>query len=92
MQIDDDTRISKTENFVETVVDDEVVLLHIVNGQFYSLKDTGRAAWEMLEANPRFGDLVAAMREAYDVDEAVCRAELQTLMGELSERTLVEVG
>lgn len=92
MQIDNDTRVSKTDNFVETVVDDELVLLHIDNGQFYSLKDTGRAAWEMLDANPRFGDLVAAMGEAYEVDEAKCRTQLQALMGDLAERTLVAIG
>lgn len=91
VNIDNDCTVKKTENFVETVVDDELVLLHIVNGQFYSLKDTGRTAWNLLDEHPRFGELVDAMRQTYDVDEETCRNELQKLIGDLAKRTLVEV-
>lgn len=91
MTIPADATIRKTDNFVETVVDDEVVLLHIVNGQFYSLKDTGKRAWELLDANSRLSELVAAMQGEYDVDEATCRGELDALFADLRERTLVEV-
>ncbi|MBH5323162.1 PqqD family protein [Aurantiacibacter sediminis] len=91
MDIANDTTIRKTDNFVETVVDDELVLLHIVNGQFYSLKDTGRRAWELLEDEKQFGSLVNAMCGEYDVAEETCRSELGKLFGELQERTLVEL-
>lgn len=91
MDINNDAKISKTDNFVETVVDDELVLLHIINGQFYSLKDTGRRAWELLDDNPQFGQLCSAMCGEYDVTEDTCRSELGKLFGDLKERTLVEI-
>ncbi|WP_271077309.1 PqqD family protein [Aurantiacibacter sp. MUD61] len=91
MEISNDTEIRKTDNFVETVVDDELVLLHIINGQFYSLKDTGRRAWELLEDNKQFGSLVNAMCGEYEVAEDTCREELGKLFGDLQERTLVEI-
>ncbi|WP_158611011.1 PqqD family protein [Aurantiacibacter spongiae] len=91
MDLRNDSTIRKTDNFVETVVDDELVLLHIVNGKFYSLKETGRRAWELLDDVDRFDRLVAAMQDEYDVAEATCREQLEHLLGDLHERTLVSV-
>lgn len=92
MEFDEETNIYKTENFVETLVDDELVLLHIINGKFFSLKDTGRRAWELLDTNPRFGTLLDAMVLEYDVDPARCRLELASLLADLEARTLLQSG
>ena len=90
--IDNNTKITKTDDCVETVVDDELVLMNIVNGLFFSLKDTGRRAWELLGEHRSFGALIDAMRSEYDVAEDTCRAELTKLIEDLQERTLVELG
>ena len=91
MAIESDCTIRKSENFVETVVDEELVLMHIVDGRFYALKDTGRHAWKLLDEHARFGDLVEAVRGDYDVSEATCREELGKLFDDLRERTLVSI-
>ncbi|WP_162199485.1 PqqD family protein [Aurantiacibacter marinus] len=92
MNIETKSKITKTDDCVETVVDEELVLMNIVSGVFYSLKDTGRRAWELLEGEQTFGALVDAMCSEYDVAEQTCRTELAKLIGDLEERSLVQVG
>ena len=92
MTIENESKITKTDDCVETVVDGELVLMNVVSGVFYSLKDTGKRAWELLDDQRSFGVLVDAMHKEYEVTEDVCRAELAKLIGDLEERTLVKVG
>lgn len=92
MTIENESKITKTDDCVETVVDEELVLMNVVSGVFYSLKDTGKRAWELLDDRHSFGALVGAMCSEYDVAEDVCRTELTALIGELQERNLVKVG
>jgi len=91
LTIENESKISKTDDCVETVVDDELVLMNVVNGLFYSLKDTARRAWELLDEQGSFGALVETMCGEYDVAEDVCRADLARLIEDLKERNLVEV-
>ena len=91
MTIESECTIRKSENFVETVVDEELVLMHIVDGRFYALKDTVRHAWKLLDEHARFGDLVEAVCGDYDVSEKTCREELGRLFDDLRERTLVSI-
>lgn len=86
-----DCQVTKSDNFIATEVDDELVLMHLANGRFYSLSDTGRRAWELLDEHPRFGDLSHAMRLEYDVAPEVCDTELAAMFGELLERNLIEL-
>jgi len=90
--IANETTITKTDDCVETVVDDELVLMNVVNGLFYSLKDTGRRAWELLAEKDSFGALVDAMCSEYDVADELCRTDLTKLLTDLDERTLVKLG
>ncbi len=90
-EIGDNSRIRKTDNHVETMVDDEIVLMHIDNGKFFSLSNTGRKAWELLEEHSSLGALVAAIRAEYDVPEETCRSELVAMLAKLEERTLIAI-
>jgi len=45
----------------------------------------------LLDEQQTFGALVTAMRSEYDVPEDICRTELAALIGNLQERTLVQV-
>ncbi len=90
-QILGESRITKGDNHVETVVDDEVVLMHIDNGKFFALSNTGRKAWELLDKHDNLDALVSAMRAEYDVPDEICRTEMKALLANLQERTLIEV-
>lgn len=83
-------KISKTGDFVETVVGDEVVLMHTGDGRFFSLTGTARRTWELIDGHADRDALVEALLAEYDADRAQVAADVDALLAKLTERTLVE--
>lgn len=83
--------IRKTENFVETSIDSEVVLLNLESGGFYSLKATGRRVWELLAEYPTIRALTDKLLEEYDVDREQCRADISDLIDQFLESNMLEI-
>ncbi|NNC73001.1 MAG: PqqD family protein [Sphingomonadaceae bacterium] len=90
-QIANDRKITKSGNHVETLVDDEIVLMHIDSGKFFSLSETSRRMWELLGEHDTLPSLVDAMAAEYEVKRGQCEAELTSVLLDLQERTLVTV-
>jgi len=72
------------------VVQGEAIIINLTTGVYYSMDAVGAAAWSLLETTGDVDRTVDALVEAYDVDAARCRAEVQRLVGELlAERLLL---
>lgn len=54
-----------------------------------TLNDTGRFLWERLEKGAEVDELVAALLEEYDVDEATARAGVDAFVTKLEENALL---
>ena len=96
MPITADTKVRcTTEDFVHAEVDDELVFMDVERGLFYSLKDTGRAVWDLMNEGVGWhsvGALVSALCEEFEVKEETCLRDLAVLVDEMEEAGLVEVG
>lgn len=84
-------KIGKTRDFVETVVGDELVLMHIVDGRFFSLTGTARRTWELIDGHSDRDALVDALSREYDADRAEVERDVEELIANLAARTLVEM-
>jgi len=89
MTIDINNRFSKTEKFVETDVDGEVVLMDIEDGKFFSLEQTGRRVWELLDEHDSIKKLSDKLTSEYDIDAASCQADLGELISDFLARGMV---
>ncbi len=70
--------------------DDELVLLHLGAGMYYSLDPVGATIWETLSEGRSTDEAVAAVVAGYDVDEPTARADAQKLVEELLAKGLIE--
>jgi len=59
--------------FVETVIDDEIVVMQLDSGDFFSLSGSARAIWEAIEGARDEAGICAALVDEYP---AVSRDEL----------------
>lgn len=93
--VDPSSRLRRaTANFVDAMVDDEMVFMDVSRGWFYSLRETGLRAWELLgedEAGTTLDDIVSALCEEYDVDRETCVRDITALLNDLVEAGLVEI-
>ena len=79
-----------TDNYIATLVDEEIVLIDMMGGELFSLKDTARTIWEMIDGKRSRSDIIAALKRRYDVDDATARADLAALLDDLAAAKLVE--
>ena len=85
------TIIKRTEQFSQSTIDDEIVVMSLDNGTFFSLSGTGQAIWELLDRYSDRAGLLTALAQTYGRDEAAIAAELDKFVASLSAAGLVVV-
>jgi hypothetical protein len=70
---------------------DELVLLHLERGTYYTLNETGAFVWERLDGAKTLDEICAAMVERFEVDSAGASRDLTELVDELVAEGLAEV-
>lgn len=83
--------VAKTDNFVESSVDGEAILMHLDEGNFSSLKSTGLRIWTLLEEPRTVSEICDELLEEFEVERSVCEAQTVEFLAGLRERGLVEI-
>ena len=91
MQISSDTTVVVKERLVSADLGEEVILLHLENGLYYGLGNTGARIWQMLQQPVKVGEIERVLLEEYDIDPDTCHAGVVDLLNKLVEENLVEV-
>ena len=63
--------------------DDDLVVVDLDAGKYFSLDVIGSIIWDQLTAGSTGGETVIALLGAFDVDEPTARADVQRLVEEL---------
>lgn len=69
---------------------DGAVLLNLQTKRYFSLNETGTRIWELVQETREEAEIAAVMITEYVVEEAVARAEVRRILGELIEARLIE--
>lgn len=72
-----------TDAFSETAIGDEIVVMSLSSGDFFSLEDTGRAIWLLIDGTRDEAGVLAALAEQYGDD--VERGEVVQFLTALRE-------
>lgn len=91
INLHDGSRLSVPEQVLARRAAGETVLLNLANEQYYGLDGVGSRLWELIEAGITFGQALAALLEEFDVAQEVLRADLNTVLADLSTNGLVLV-
>ena len=91
MKLADDQRLTVPDDVLSRVLDDEAVLLDLASGTYFGLNEVGTEIWQLIAEGRTVAEVRAALLERFEVDEATVQADLERLVGELSERGLVRL-
>lgn len=69
--------------FAETRIDDEIVIMNLASGDFFSLKDSAAAIWELLDGTRNRAAVLAALTSQYDAPPDALARDLDTFLGKL---------
>lgn len=80
------------ENFAETEIDDEVVLMDMTNGDFFSIKDTGLAIWNLIDGSRGRDALLASLAETYSVPPDEIAPDVDDFLAQVQAAGFVAAG
>lgn len=75
--------IKRPDRFAETAIDDEIVLMRLDNGDFFSLSETAAEIWRLIDGKRDRSALVSAVREAFEGEESVIAGDVDELLAKL---------
>lgn len=85
-----DSRFAINEKDVAAkVIDGEAIIINLANGMYYSLDQTGAAAWRLLGARRSVQEASAALARHYGVEAGRVQEDLTRLIADLLEQKLI---
>ena len=82
----------RQDRFSETAIDDEIVVMNLDSGDFFSLEGTGRAAWLLIDGTRDLSAIIAVLAEQFAAAPNVMAADVERFVGELGRAGLVSGG
>lgn len=79
-------------NFSETAIDDEIVVMNLASGDFFSLTGTARAIWLLVDGTRDLTAVTAALAADYGADPDAIGPEVAGFVAELEAAGLVGRG
>ena len=80
------------DRFSETDLDDEIVVMRLDNGEFFSLAGTAAAVWRLIDGTRDREALVATLSGQFDGDPAEIAADVDEFLSSLRGMGLIAVG
>ncbi len=91
MHLSDDTIIRRSPNMIAADVQEQVVLMGVQQGEYYSLNSTGSAIWHAIGEPRSFRAVRAVLEDSFDAPADVIGAQAHSLILELAETGIVEL-
>jgi len=79
----------KSSDQISANIDDDEVVLHMVDGVYYSLNRTGREVWHLLDEPKSLETIVDQLMETFEVEREFCQESVRALLDEMEAASLV---
>jgi len=88
--MNEESRPKQTEQTLKQKLSEEMVLLNLKDGQYYSLDPVGQRVWELCDGTRRVSEIITVICSEFDAGRERVRDDLLELLGELADAKLVE--
>ena len=78
-----------TANFVETEIDDEILLVDLDGGELFSLSGTAREIWRLIDGSRTLGEIADSVACGYSVEEKELQRDVEHFIAQLRDAALV---
>ena len=88
-EITPDTVLQRKGDLLFNEIDGEVVMLSIENSEYYGMDKVGSRIWELLEKPMTFKEIIARLRDEYEVTEEQCVSDTLAFLNKLQDKKLI---
>ncbi len=82
-------KFQRADDLLGAAVGEELLMMSIEKGSYFSLNAVGGRIWELLETPISIDELVARLTAEYEVPADTCRREVATFLAKLHERGML---
>lgn len=75
--------VKQDDSFAETRIDDEVVLMDLGNGDFFSIADSALAVWELVDGSRNRDAILAELSEQFAMPAGDLAADVDAFLATL---------
>lgn len=79
----------RPDRFTEAAIDDEIVVMRLDNGEFFSFSETSAAIWRLVDGTKDRDALIAALAGEFDADEHMIASDVDAFLAEIKEMGLL---
>lgn len=84
-----DSTVVRAEDAMDSPVDDELVMMDLQRGVYYSLDRVGAEIWNRLAEPQKVAGLCAQLMQTYEVDQATCETDVLAVLNERAANGLL---
>jgi hypothetical protein len=88
-QIEVDTVLVRSDKLLHSQIDQEVTMMSMETGRYYSLTKTGARIWSLLERPMSADAICRQLMTEYRVDRARCEAEVLSVLRRMAAEGVV---
>ena len=89
--IQPDTLIRRAQGFTTAPVNEELMMLNVEQGAYYSLDPIAADIWNLLEKPSPVKDLVDSLQKRYAVTPEQCQADVLAFLEEMQSNGMILV-
>lgn len=80
-----------TDRFVETVIDDEAVVMDLDSGNFFSLSGSALSIWELIDGRRDTAAIIAHLAAEYGADDAAIASDMASFIADLARLGFIRI-
>lgn len=88
-EIGPDTVLQRNQDLLFNIVDGEVVILSVENGEYYGMDKIAGTIWQLLSVPLSFRNLLEKLLEKYEVSAEKCSTDTLLFLDKLIDRGLI---
>lgn len=87
----EDNIILKSQDLLESVIDNEVVILGIKAGNYIGLNEMGTEIWSMISEPIKVSVLINTLSKLYDEKEQIIKEQVLDFLNNLKEKSFIKL-
>ncbi|MDY6793198.1 MAG: PqqD family protein [Thermodesulfobacteriota bacterium] len=89
MEISNDTKFKTTENIAWRNVNDEIVILNLKSGEYFTLNDVAQCIWKAITDEKSVEEIKVKIIDEYDVSHEKADREIEDFISSMIEQRLL---
>jgi hypothetical protein len=86
-----ETKFKKTNNFVESDIEGQVVMMSIENSKYFGMDEIGTQIWQLVDKNLTYNEIIESLLDEYEIDRDTCEKESTEFIDKLLKYKLIEM-